>query len=154
PGPGDLAISSNPEPGVVDVTRGNKSRNALLWAELRKFGFVGRHKINSKIDIEPRLKFSAFQLRDRLFEELAIQIETDGHDVAALGSAENAAGAADFEIAHGDAKTGAERAVLLDRVDSFARGANGHPLARQKEISVSFVLGPTDPPAQLIKNGH
>src|SRR5437899_11369912 len=74
--------------------------------------------------------------------------------MTALRGAENAAGATNFEIAHGDAKTGAERAVLFDRVDAFARGANRHHLARQKEISVSFVFGPTDTSAQLIKIGQ
>src|SRR5437773_227221 len=44
--------------------------------------------------------------------------------MAALGGAENAAGPANLEIPHGNAKTGAKRAVLLDRVNPFARGAD------------------------------
>src|SRR5207248_395666 len=69
----------------------------------------------------------------------------------ALGGAENAPRTANLEIAHGDAKTGAERAVLFDGVDPFARRANRHHFARQEQISVSFVLGAADPAAQLIE---
>jgi len=50
--------------------------------------------------------------------------------MAALGGAENTASTSDFEIAHGNPKTGAERTVLFDGVDSFARGADHHELAR------------------------
>ena len=71
-----------------------------------------------------------------------------------LGGAENTAGAADLQIAHGHAKTGAERAVLFDGVDSFACGAHHHELARQQKISVGFVLGTSNPPTQLIQIGQ
>src|SRR5262249_22005378 len=128
-----------------------KRRNALFRAELGKLGLVGRDEIDPKIDIEPGLKFPALQLGDCLLEQLAIQIETDRHDMAALSGAENATRAANFQIAHGDPKSGAERAVLFDRVDPFARGANRHHLAREKQIRVSFMLGPADAPAELVK---
>src|SRR6266446_2199796 len=71
--------------------------------------------------------------------------------MAALGGAENAAGAANLEIAHGNAKTGAKRAVLLDRVNPFASGADRHHFARQKQIGVSLVFGATDAAAKLIE---
>ena len=74
--------------------------------------------------------------------------------MAALCSTENAARTPNLQVAHGDAKTCAQRAVLLDRADPFARGANCHHLTRKKEISVRFVLGPADPPAQLIEIGE
>ena len=151
---GDLAISFNPQTGVADIAPRDEGRKARVRARLREFGFVGGEKIDSKIDIEPRLKFSALQLCNRLLEELAIQIKTDRHDVAALGGAQNAARSADFQIAHGDAKAGTEGAVLFDRVDSFARGTDRHHLARQQEISVGFVFGATNPTAKLVKIGQ
>src|SRR2546428_13753629 len=71
--------------------------------------------------------------------------------MAALGGAENAAGPANLEIPHGNAKTGAKRAVLLDRVNPFARGADRHHFARQKQIGVSLVFGATDAAAKLVE---
>src|SRR5439155_22628953 len=79
---------------------------------------------------------------------------TPCHDVSTLSGAENTAGAANLQIAHGNSKPGAERAVLFDGVDSFARGADHHELARQQKVSVRFVLGTPDPPAQLIQIGQ
>ena len=69
-----------------------------------KFAFVGGDKIEPHLHLEARPDLFALQLRDRLLEELAIEIEADRHDVAALRGAEDAAGAADFEVAHRDAK--------------------------------------------------
>ena len=89
-----------------------------------------------------------------MLEQLAIQIETDRHDVAALCGTENAARTPNLQVAHGDAKTCAQRAVLLDRADPFARGANCHHLTRKKEICIRFVLGPSDASAQLIEIGE
>src|SRR5207247_5065478 len=66
----------------------------------------------------------------------------------------NAARAPNLQVAHGDPKTCAQRAVLLDRADPFARGANCHHLTRKKEICVRFVLGSSDAPAQLIEIGE
>ena len=74
--------------------------------------------------------------------------------MAALRGAENAAGPPDFQIAHGDTKTSAERTVLFDCVDSFARGADGHHFAGQQQIGVGFVLGTTNPAAELVKIGQ
>ena len=96
----------------------------------------------------------AFELCHRLLEQLAIQIEADHHDVATLRCAENAARAANLQIAHGDAKTRAERAVLLDGTDSSARSADGHHFSREHEIRVSLVLGSTYASAQLVQIGQ
>ena len=93
-------------------------------------------------------------MRDRLLEQLAIKIEADRDDVAALRGAENVARAANLQIAHGDVKAGAERAVLLDRVDPFARRADRHHLARQQEIGIGLVLGAADAAAQLVEIGQ
>jgi hypothetical protein len=74
--------------------------------------------------------------------------------VAALSRAQNAACAANLQIAHGDAKTRAERAVLFDGADSLARCADCHHLAWKEKIGVCLVLGSTDPSAQLIQVGQ
>ena len=63
-------------------------------------------------------------------------------------------GAANFQIAHRDAKAGAERAVLLDRVDPLARRAHRHHLAREQQVGVGLVLGAPDATAELIEIGE
>src|SRR5262249_4617407 len=78
----------------------------LCWRrdELR---FVCHHKIKAHVYIQPQSWLLSFQLRPCLLEQLTIQIETHRHNVAALRGAQNAAGTANLEIAHGDAKTSA-----------------------------------------------
>src|SRR5438093_1008645 len=100
------------------------------------------------------LALFAFELRHGLLEQLAIQIETNRYDVAALGCAQNAAGAANLQVAHSDAKTRAQRTVLLDGADPLARRADCHHFTRQKEIGISLVLGSTDASTQLIQIGE
>ena len=121
---------------------------------MNEFRFIRSNEVEPEIDIEPDPQFFTFELRDRLLEQLAVQIEADRHDVAALCCTENAARPPNLQVSHGNAETGTQRAVLFDRVDPFARGANCHHLTRKKEISVRFVLGPPDPPAQLIEIGE
>ena len=74
--------------------------------------------------------------------------------MAALRSTKDAARAPDLQIAHRDAKPSAQRAVLLDRTDPLARGANWQQFAREKKISVRLMLGPTHASPQLIKIGE
>ena len=56
--------------------------------------------------LEARVLF-AFQAVDGLAEELAVEVEADLGDVAGLLGAEEVAGAADLEVAHGDFEAGA-----------------------------------------------
>jgi hypothetical protein len=101
---GETSISVNAQSCVGDIRNGNERRHEFFWAGGEEFAFVSRDKIEPHFHFEPRPQFFSFELRDRLFQKLAIKIETDRDDVAALGGAENAARAADLEIAHRDAK--------------------------------------------------
>ena len=150
----DLAISSDPQGPVADVTGRDKRGHTRLWAEVDELRFIGGDEIEPQIDIEPESQFFTFAFRNGLFEQLAVQIETNRHDMAALRRSENAARPTNLQIAHRDAKARAQRAVLLDGADSFSRGANCHHFPREQEIGVSFMLGPADAPAQLIKVGE
>ena len=59
------------------------------------------------------LWMGSFLMRfDGFFEELAVHFVADGGDVAGLLGAEHVAGAADFEVAHGDLEAGAELADI------------------------------------------
>ena len=69
------------------------------------FAFVRGDEIEPHLDLEPRPELLAFQLRDRLFQKLAVKIEPDRDDVPALRSAEDAARAANLQVAHRDPKT-------------------------------------------------
>ena len=72
------------------------------------------------------LRRQAFELADGLFQQLAVQLVADRGDVAALLRAQDVAGAADFQVAHGDGEAGAHVAELLDRLQaawrSWSRG--------------------------------
>ena len=74
--------------------------------------------------------------------------------MAALLGAEQVAGAADFEVAHGDFEAGAERGVLLDGVDALAGVADGHHVARQQQDGVGLLAGAADAAAELIEIGE
>ena len=74
--------------------------------------------------------------------------------MAAQGSAQNAACAANLQIPHGDAKTRPQRAILFDGANALARSADCHHFARQKQIRVCLVLGSADASTQLIQIGE
>ena len=61
------------------------------------------------------------QLGDRLVQELDVELEADGGDVARLLRAEQLAGAADLEVAHRDREAGAELGVVGERREPRAR---------------------------------
>ena len=95
--------------------------------------------------------FLAFQRADALLEQLAVEFKPDGGDVAALLRAEQIARAANFQIAHRDFESAAERGVLLHRADALAHVREQARVARQQQIRVSLMLVAPDAPAQLVK---
>src|SRR5205807_3955759 len=100
----EMAVSLDAQRRIGDVAGGNERRQPRFRPGLHKLGFVRRDKIEPDLHLEPRPSFFALQLRDRLFEELAIKIEPYRHDMTALRRAEDAAGAANLEVAHRDAE--------------------------------------------------
>ena len=100
----EISVSLDAQSGIGDVTCRNERGHARLRSRLDEFGFVRRDKIEPQLHLDARPGFLALQLRDGLFQQLTIQIEPDRHDMATLGRAENAARAANLEIAHRDAK--------------------------------------------------
>ena len=72
-----------------------------------------------------------------------------------MRGAEDVAGAADLEVAHGDFEAGAEFGVLLDGLDALAGVAGGgHELAREHEVGVGLVVGAADAAAELVEIGE
>src|SRR5216117_3572774 len=74
-------------------------------------------------------------ISDRLFEQLGVHLEADGGDLARLLAAEDVSGAADFEIAGGDAESGAEVGKLLDGGQALARVGGQDAIARNEQIA-------------------
>ncbi len=74
--------------------------------------------------------------------------------MAALRGAEHVSRAANLQVAHRDFESGAERRVLLDRVDALARRAFGHHLARQHQVGVGLHLRAAHAAAQLVQIGE
>ena len=99
---GQIAVGLDAERGVADVGCGDKGGHQFFRSGGEKFAFVGRDKIEPRFHFEPRPQFFTFQLRDGLLQKLTVKIEPNGDDVAALGGAEDAARAANFEVAHRD----------------------------------------------------
>src|SRR5262249_32197 len=116
-----------------------------------ELGFICGDKVQAQINIQPEPRLFTLELSHRLLEQLAIQIKTNRYDVAALSATQNAAAAPNLQVRHGDAKPRAERAVLFDGADPFARGADCHHFARKKQVGVSLVLGSPNASAQLIQ---
>ena len=57
----------------------------------------------------------------RVLQQLAVQLVADRRDVAALLGAEDVAGAADLQVAHGDLEAGPQLGELLDRLQPLLR---------------------------------
>src|SRR3954465_383025 len=92
----------------------NGQAGGALYVWLHELRLICRNKVQSQVNFQSKPRFIALKLRDSLLQQLAIQIEPDRHDMAALCGAENAAGAANFQVAHRNAKACTQRAVLLD----------------------------------------
>src|SRR5690606_12933463 len=58
---------------------------------------------------------------------------------------------AEFEVAHGDAKAGAELVVLAHRGESLAGDFKQARVAVEEEIRVGLMLEPADASAELVK---
>ena len=83
-------------------------------------GKVGLHRQVDR-DLERQLGHLALELADRLGDELAVQVEADGRDVARLLAAEQVARAADLEVAHRDLEARPEVGELADRPEPLVR---------------------------------
>ena len=90
----------------------------------------------------------------RPLEHFTIKVEPDGDNVAALFGAEQVSRTANFQIAHGNFKSGAEFRVLLDGRYALAGRADGHQLSWQEKVGVRLVAGTSDAPAKLIEVGQ
>ena len=89
----------------------------------------------------------ALQLGHRLVHHLAVEVVADGGDVAALVLAEQVAGAADLEVAHGDLEAAPELGGLADRAEPLVGLLGERLVARVEQVGVGALArcGPTRP---------
>ena len=68
-----------------------------------------------------------------------------------LPGAEQVAGAADLEVAHGDLEAGPELGGLADRLQPLVGLLAQHPVRRDEQVGVGPLPGPADPAAELVQ---
>ena len=86
-----------------------------------------------------------------MFEKLTVEFEANGSDVAALFGAKQIARATDFEVAHGNLETAAERGILFDGGDAFADIGHETAVARQEQVGIGLVFVAAHATAQLVE---
>ena len=88
---------------------------------------------------------------DRIAEQLHVQVEADGADVAALLGAEQVAGAADLEVAQRDLEAGAQLRRLEDRLQPLLRDLAQRPVLLVQQVGVGARGAAADAAAQLVE---
>ena len=88
---------------------------------------------------------------DRIFQELAIQLIADGGNVAALLRAQDVAGPADFQVAHGNLEAGPQLGEFLNRLEAARGLRRDRPVAVEQHVGVSPMLESSDAAAQLMQ---
>ena len=134
--------------GHLELRRGGlagRSLGALFLAGIH------REKIECDAHLDAALDGFALEPLHALLEQLAVKLEADGGDVAALLCAEDVARAANLEVAHGDLESAAELRVLLERADALAGVVEQRGVAWQNQIGKSLVLVTPDAAAQLVQ---
>ena len=147
---GEGAVGGDALLGIGDIIGGNpRGKQSVAGG-----GGIGGDEVEGDFDVGTSGFAFPLEFGHGGFEQAAIKLEADGEDVSALFGAEDVAGTADFEVAHGDTEAGTEARVLADGGDALAGSAGAHEVARQHEVSVSFVIGSSNAPAQLVEVGE
>src|ERR1043166_2813704 len=91
---------------------------------------------------------------DRLLQKLAVQLVSDRGNVAGLLRSEDVPRPANLEIAHGDPKTGAQFAELLNGLETPRCCARDRSIRAEQQVAIGVVLVATDPAAELMQIGQ
>ena len=126
---------------VVDVARvGDRGEAPVrLHADVVAGDVVARQvRVDGQVDGDlDRLGDGlALELGDGLGDHLAVEVEADGGDVARLVGAEQVAGAADLEVAHGDLEPGAEVGELADGLEPLVGLLGERPVRGMEQVRV------------------
>ena len=85
------------------------------------------------------------QLPHRFAEELGVEVEADILDVAALGRAQDVAGAPYLQVPHGDAESGPQLRSLQDCLETVLRCLSDAASRWGHQVGVGPVLAPAYP---------
>ena len=103
------------------------------------------------MDIHPWFDFLPLERGDALFEQLAVEFETNRGDVAALLRPQHVTGPSNLQVAHRDLKSAAQRRVLFYGADALARLGQHSGMARNQKIGIRLMFVAPDPSAKLIE---
>ena len=101
-----------------------------------------------------RLLRPAARRRDRLLEQLLVELDADLADVARLLLAQQIAGAADVEVVAGELEAGAQRVERLHDLEPLGRRLVQRLARRHGEIGIGAGLAAADAAAQLVELGQ
>ena len=141
---------------LAQVVLGLGEREPAVQVDLLRLGLdVGGRdeRVHLRLDAHrardrpPRAR----ELRDRLAEELEVELEPDRRDVARLLRAEEVAGAADLEVAHRDREPRAELGVVGERGEPGPRLGRQLLPVRVEEVGVRGHVASADAPADLVE---
>ena len=81
---------------------------------------------------------------DGFLQQLAVEVQADFADVAALGGAQQVAGAANLQVAHGDAEAGSQFGGLQDGLQAPLGRLGDAAAPGDQQVGVSPVLAAAD----------
>jgi len=165
-GEADAAEEVEAQGGTVNIFRGEIAREgeakfdgSVTWVEggqlFAPINARGLRAVGGRLMSGTQRGVTAlFEQFDSALEEPAIHAKADGGDMAGLLRAEEIAGAADFEIAHGDGVAGAESGVFEDGFEAVACGAVKDKIRGNDQIGVGLAGGTADAAAELVEIGE
>ncbi|OLE61150.1 MAG: hypothetical protein AUG10_02370 [Gemmatimonadetes bacterium 13_1_20CM_2_70_10] len=107
---------------------------------------VGRHRLPT-----PRSRL-ALERTHRLLQPSEVHVESDGLRVPRLLAAQQAAGAAQLEVAQGDAIARPQIGMMLEHAQPFLR--RGVHEVRDQQVAIGAPMAAAHAPAQLVELGE
>ena len=157
-GPKRSSSSSRSTREVGDLARAG---DAAVHVDLRLLvGDVVGRDVGVDVDVEAHRLGARRRRRrppaacDGLVEHLHVELEAERRDVAGLLVAEQVAGAADLEVAHGDLEAGAELGVVAERAQALRRLLGQRGVRGVQQVGVGALAGAADAPADLVELGR
>ena len=130
----EALVQIQPEGGVGDVAL----REEPLGAQAND----GVHRDLGRLPL---------QLANRVLDELGVQVETHGRNVARLLRSQEVSRPPDLQVPGGDLEAGAQLGQLRDHLQAPARHLGHAALGRDQEVRMGPVLVPAHPPAELVQ---
>src|SRR5579884_2225293 len=103
------------------------------------------------MNFKRRAQRLVLELAHGILQQLAVQLVADGRDVSALLGAADIAGAADFEVPHGNLETSPQLGELFNRLEPASGRRRDAALTVEQQIGIGPVLVTTDSSPQLVQ---